>query len=200
MGDVSFRIMSYNIHQGTGSETVKEYGLEKVAQAIHKHRPDIVGLQEVYRHGRNAVIEDMGARIAERLSALRGETWYLAWVPSEDMCYKTGLPKNARGYGDAIISRFPILSTTHLSYNWGGQDRWRERRVCIQATLDVQGQRVNVFNTHPARTDVLVQSPQIVDFMRMFAEPRIITGDFNLYEHNPWFAETHAVFTSQASA
>ncbi|MBA2479601.1 MAG: endonuclease/exonuclease/phosphatase family protein [Planctomycetes bacterium] len=197
MTDVSFRIMSYNIHQGLGSELMPAYGLEKVAQAIHQHRPDIVGLQEVYRHGRKPVIEDMGARLAERMSILRGETWYLVWVPSEDMCYQTGLPKNARGYGDAIISRFPVLSTTHLSYNWGGKDRWRERRVCIQATLDVDGHHINVFNTHPARTDVAVQAPQIVDFMRMFPEPRIITGDFNLYEDNPWFPETHAVFTTQ---
>ncbi|MBA3708583.1 MAG: endonuclease/exonuclease/phosphatase family protein [Planctomycetes bacterium] len=102
-----------------------------------------------------------------------------------------------RGYGDAIVSRFPIVGTTHLTMNWGGKDRWWERRMCIQATLAVGAGHINVFTTHPSKIDVAVQAPQMVEFMRMFAEPRILTGDFNLYEDNPWFAETHEVFTAQ---
>jgi endonuclease/exonuclease/phosphatase family metal-dependent hydrolase len=192
---ITLRIMSYNIHQGTGSERTPGYGLEKVVQAILRHCPDVIGMQEVYRNGRKDIIEDIGARIAQRLSEECGETWYLAWVPCEDMCHQTRLPKNCRGYGDAILSRFPILATTHLTYNWGGKDRWCERRVCVQATIDVRGHHLNVFTTHPARTDVETQAPQIVDFARMFPEPRVHTGDYNLYADNPWFPATHASLT-----
>jgi endonuclease/exonuclease/phosphatase family metal-dependent hydrolase len=93
----SFRLMTYNIHQGFDDGNVPS--LDRIAQTIAAESPDVVVLQEVVR----------GWMIGEQHDALTVLSERLA------MPYVFG-PAIGDAYGNAVLSRLPISDVQYLRY------------------------------------------------------------------------------------
>lgn len=158
------RIMSYNIHQGYSTEG--NLDLDGILQNIEASHADIVNLQEVSRGW-----------------ILNGGIDTLDWLSRQlDMPYIYS-PTVDAGFGNAILSRFPIMDHGYELLPSGGIPLLRS---LIWAEIDVgDGEAVFVINTHlhHVRDDEgqrirLEQIPAIIDQWdgREFT---VIVGDFN---------------------
>jgi len=96
-----------------------------------------------------------------------GTTWYSHWVPITA----------GDTVGQQILSRHPLLSTSSLYMSFG--------RSVTQATVNVGGKAVNFFSTHlsfESSSWRSTQLDQMNSWLAGFAEPRIVAGDFNLWD------------------
>lgn len=138
--------MSYNIENAfdvfddpytddEGTDVKRSDELMAIARAIAAADADIVVFQEVENVQMleglvNTFLPDKGYR-------------YIACERGND----------GRGISLGIISRFPIISVTSHRHRWlthpEAPDRaWRFSRDAMQVTLEVHGQRLDVFNMH----------------------------------------------------
>src|SRR5690606_25035110 len=124
-----FRVMSYNIHHGRGMDD--RVDLERIAEAIKKANPDLVALQEVDRGTRRTDGRDLTAELA-KLTGMEGY-------------FEKNIPYQGGEYGNAILSRFPILEkkNTHLR-----MIRENEQRGALQVLVEVDGEKLLFVNTH----------------------------------------------------
>ncbi len=163
------RIMTYNVHncQGMDGKTSPE----RIARVIARHEPDIVALQEldVKRHRTGGI--DQPHLIAKHLKMI--------YHFHPNICIEEGL------YGNAILSRYPmkLIYASRLPILPGRPDL--EFRGAIWATVDVEGTRVQIFNTHLGLRpkEQLRQAEALVgeDWLTHSAcdGPVILCGDFN---------------------
>src|SRR5438093_471536 len=93
----TFRIMTYNIHQGFNSGQVPS--LDMLVDVISRESPDVLVLQEVVRGWMIDEQHDALAVLAERL----------------DMPYVFG-PNIGDLYGNAILSRFPMTDVRRVHF------------------------------------------------------------------------------------
>ncbi len=170
------RILTYNIHKCIGGLDFR-YRPERVLQTIAHYEPDIVMLQEVddmvRRSNWDRQVDLLGREIG-----LRHRTWF------------PNVKIRAGGeYGNAILSRFPIMSTENIDVTRG----WRKPRSVLHARFRVRpenakGRRtrtVHVFNMHLG----LAESERRWQLERFLASrpfaglhgrtPIIVAGDFN---------------------
>ena len=92
----TLRVLTYNIHHGEGMDGQFDY--ERLASVIQSVSPDLVALQEVDRAtGRSSGIDQ-----AAVLGELTGMNYHFAQA----------MPFSGGGYGEAVLSRFPI------DYSW----------------------------------------------------------------------------------
>lgn len=157
------RVATYNIHHGEGTDG--RVDLDRVADVLRGN--DIVALNEVDRHNIRTGFADQPSRIASRLGLkyrVFGETrrWLLFMQ-----------------YGNAILSRFPIVSSKN--HDLPRLETLSERRRMLQADILVRGQVVHVFSTHlslkPAERAKQVE--RIVEILRRTPGRKILLGDFN---------------------
>jgi len=94
---VSFRVMTYNVHQGFDVGDIP--ALDRIADTISHERPDVLVLQEVVRGWLIDDQQDVLGYLAGRLG----------------MTYVFG-PTIGDLYGNAILSRFPVTEVRRLSY------------------------------------------------------------------------------------
>ncbi|RIK45489.1 MAG: hypothetical protein DCC57_16555 [Chloroflexi bacterium] len=90
-------------------------------------------------------------------------------------------------YGNALLSRFPIVSegNRHLERVGGG-----EQRGVLQTVLEIAGRRVLVLTTHFDHRRDSAQRPRSADEMREMAAqwgdgPLVMLGDFNDVPDSP---------------
>lgn len=86
----TLRVMTYNIHHGRGTDGVID--LERIANVISEHRPDMVALQEVDRCTRRSG----GRDVAFRLGKLTGMY----------ALFGTAMPYDGGEYGEALLTRW----------------------------------------------------------------------------------------------
>ena len=96
---VRLRILSWNIHHGEGVDG--KLDLERIAAVIRGLKPDIVALQEVEVGSSRTNRVDQPAELA-RMTGLTS-------VFQQNIEFRGG------GYGNALLSRLPVLSTNRLS-------------------------------------------------------------------------------------
>jgi endonuclease/exonuclease/phosphatase family metal-dependent hydrolase len=158
--DQELRILTYNIHHGEGTDGVLD--LDRIAAIILAERPDIVCMQEVDRGCARTQGLDLPEEFAKRLN----------------MEYRFGpnLDFDGGQYGNCTFSVFPITGSENFSLPFveGG-----ERRGCLRTELDVNGQKIDVLNTHfdllpAARKE---QAAKTVELCRDV--PTILAGDIN---------------------
>ncbi len=161
----SFRVMTYNIHHGEGVDG--RVDLERIADVIKKERVDLVALQEVDKGVARTGRRDFPGELA----ALTGMTC----VFSNNYHYQGG------EYGNAILSKFPILTwtNTHLQ-----MIRQGEQRGILQTTVSVAGKQVVFMATHiDYRREDDERIMNVAEFKRIVKRysglPVIICGDFN---------------------
>jgi len=115
---VRLRVLSYNIHHGEGMD--RRLDLDRIAGVIRDAKADLVALQEVDRSTTRTGNVDQAARLAE-LTKLNG-------VFGEAMPFAGG------GYGNAILSRWPIGKTSTVKLPSGAAE---EPRCLLVATVEL---------------------------------------------------------------
>jgi len=157
------RVMTYNIHVVVGMD--KKLDLPRIAAAIERQRPDLVGLQEV----------DRGVERTQRID----EIAELAKLTHMDYAFAFNLKYQGGQYGVAILSRYPIRSFDHRLYK---NTREAERRGFIRAEVNVAGQTVNFVTTHldyQYEDGRVFEAEQLLDALKDVKGPLIVVGDFN---------------------
>ena len=160
--DGFLRICTYNILHG--QMTGGDEGL--IGRALADLDADIVGLQEVDVN--TARVE--GRDVLSLVAAAGGYPYY---------AFAKAIPLGGGEYGTAILSRFPItsFSVTPLPGMEGCEDR-----SIGHAVIDLDGEALDVFNTHLAyesndlrRIQLRVIAPMLEQVGKF-----VLMGDFNL--------------------
>ena len=171
---MSLRILSYNIHRGF-SATSRKYVLEEIRVQINNLEPEIIFLQEVLGdHLRHSEL------IPTSLSSSQID--YLA----DTVCSHHAYGKNrtfASGHtGNAILSKYPILSSSNLDVSTNKF----EKRGILHVTIDWPGYAVPLhcicvhlnLTGRGRKVQLQMLSDKLLSEVP-FSEPVIIAGDFN---------------------
>lgn len=166
----TLRVLTWNIHKGIGGLD-RRYALNRTISVLEHYCPDIILLQEVAQGMKKLGNMDQVVEIANALgmhSAFQMEHQF-----------------RSGGYGNLVLSRWPIHLSTHLDLTIG----WRKRRGMLQATIRShfgEHQRtVIVHNLHLglAGTERKRQLERFVrsnPFLAVHRDtPNIIAGDLN---------------------
>jgi endonuclease/exonuclease/phosphatase family metal-dependent hydrolase len=161
----AFRVMTFNIHHGEGLDG--KVDLPRIAEVIRREQADLVALQEVDKGVLRTDRRDLPAALA----ALTG----LTCVFSNNFHYQGG------EYGNAILTRFPVLSATNSLYQ---MLRTNEQRGILQLTLKVKGRELVFMNTHiDYRGDDTERLLNVREIQALTAghagTPAVLCGDFN---------------------
>ena len=179
---MEFRVLSYNIHRAIGVDRL--FRPERIASIIRYYEPDIVLLQEVD----DGVPRSRGLNLASELAARLGFEHY-----------KLGANVSLRKgtYGNATLSRFPIVRERNIDLSIGA----RKRRGCQHTTLAIDDgsdppRTLEVFNLHlglsarerEQQAGLLVRSHEFPALGE--GPPCIVAGDFN-----DWRSRLRPIFT-----
>jgi endonuclease/exonuclease/phosphatase family metal-dependent hydrolase len=138
--------------------------LKRIVDVLSELDADIIALQEVF-----AVCDSHQGQvetIAEKL----------------DMYPAFGCTRHHKGrpYGNAILSRWPILKSLDMDLSWAH----RERRGCIRVDLKTPRGPLHVYNIHMG-TRYFERRAQVRSFLSSktihedLVGPRVLVGDFN---------------------
>jgi endonuclease/exonuclease/phosphatase family metal-dependent hydrolase len=162
----TLKIMTYNIRHGAPvNQSNDDVHLEGIAAAINQQKPDLVALQEVDSMTRRAPVNE-----AEELGKATGMYYYF----SKTIDYQGGK------YGDAILSRFPILATEHRMLALPDPSG-EQRAVAVITVEPYQGVKLNFASTH---LDLVAENRtaevgELIDMSKQSAYPLILCGDLN---------------------
>lgn len=161
------KVLTYNVLGGRNTDGARD--LNRLAEVINTLDPDVVALQEVDRHtGRLHGVD------------LPGE---LAVLTGMDAVFGRAMYYDGGEYGEAILSRFPIVDTTnhalpHLETS--------EPRAALAATIQFPGsdQTFVFIGTHldhlPSPEDRIAQATAINAILQQYDDqPVILAGDLN---------------------
>lgn len=157
------RVLCYNIHHGEGTDG--RIDLPRLAEVIRSASPDLVALQEVDDKTMRTGGVDQTDEL-RRLTGLHGRF-------GKQIDYEGG------GYGQAILSRFPI---TDLLVHWLPGEPDRERRVAVEARIDLDGSELSFVGTHLHHVREEFRVRQAAKLNELFADadrPVILAGDIN---------------------
>jgi len=160
------KVMSYNIHHG--KSLFGTHSIDTIAEIIAEADIDIVGLQEVDQ----GMLRSRFLNQAEHLGL------------KLEMNHAFGDNLNILGgkYGNAILSKYPIMAYENLSLPSG-----REQRGFLSATIDVKGKEIQFIVTHLGLNPE--ERTKQVDIIQRYIEtiPReiILVGDFNALDDSP---------------
>ena len=179
--EVPLRVMSFNIAYGHGD-------LEGIAKAIRASAPDVVALQEVDVHwDRRSGFADQALELAKRLQL------QVRFAPIYRL---PGASASAapREFGVALLSRHPISAfrnhtLARLSTLPGASSVPSPLPGFLEATIEVGGKEVRVFNTHTDyRPDPRVRQQQVAEMLAYIGKatkPTLLLGDLNAPPNAP---------------
>lgn len=155
---IRFRAATYNIHRSRGMDW--RVRPTRIAKVLRELEADVIALQEVVGH-----------HVAE-LSEAAGMQHVFG--PAGEL--------DGHDYGNAVLSRFPILQTTNYDISVPG----REHRRCLRADLDTgEGRVLHFFAVHLG-TSFFERRHQALhlishDILRNpnLTGARLMAGDFN---------------------
>lgn len=168
MGGV--RVVSFNIQHGTDDRG--RPALDRVGAVLAGLRPDLVGLQEVDQgFGERSGWADQAAVLAERLGL--------------EAVFLPTITRGRGGYGNAILSRFPVLEADLGPLPTRDTE---EDRAVIRALVETPDGPLHMLNTHlnhlpwdgAGRERQLTAIGRFVKRLRTSSPaPVVLTGDFN---------------------
>ena len=158
-------VITFNIRHGE----IKDKVLDPVkqAQTIKMYSPDILVLQEVDLY-------------TDRAKGLNELEIFRQEVGMEYCCYGANITFEHGWYGNAILSKFPMIS----SENYISSKTKKEVKGVLHARIKVLDKEVDIYNTHmPVEEKERIEF--VDEFISMFEkaegkEDRIFVGDFNL--------------------
>ena len=163
--------MTYNIHHGKGIDN--QVNLHRIAEVIEKSDADIIGLNEVDKHfSKRSNYEDQISWLAKQLNM------YEAFSPS--LSLKSKHSPTARQYGNALLSRFPIVIKRSYPFNF--ISGLIEGRSLLEATIQTNKQLLQIYVTHLSLNPFLhrKQTDFIVNQLHKDSHPAIVMGDWNM--------------------
>lgn len=95
------RVLSYNIHKGIGGRD-RLYRLERIIEVIEEENPDLICLQEVDTNVRRSKYHDQPKLLAD-------------YFKLEESMYQLNVNLKTGGYGNLILSRWPIETRHQIS-------------------------------------------------------------------------------------
>jgi endonuclease/exonuclease/phosphatase family metal-dependent hydrolase len=167
-------IATYNTHGGVGLD--RRYSPSRIAGVLSELQADVIALQEL--HSRSAR--------CDMLKHLRERTGYHA------IAGPTLLHADSESFGNGLLSRFPIVSSTHITLAVGR----REPRAAIDAVLDCDGIHLRVIATHLGLRsgERREQIARLLDHAgRGASMPTVLLGDIN-----EWLARPRALHALHA--
>ncbi len=178
--------MTWNIAAGSG-------GLPALAEVIRDARPDVVALQEVDVHwSTRSAFADQAAELGDALDmqVRFGAIYQLPGAATAPL----------REFGLAILSRHPIVEfRNHVIPRLSTQSTATEPELLpgfLEATVQMDGARMRVFNTHlDYRADSRVRVRQVAAMLQLLnqaAGPVVLMGDLNA---PPTAAELQPLFS-----
>ncbi|RXJ00379.1 endonuclease [Anaerobacillus alkaliphilus] len=158
----NLKVMTFNMRHGRGLDA--KVNLQKVADLIKQEDVDIIALNEV-------------DQMFSRRSHYVDQAYWLANELQMNYEFGPSLSFKGRSYGNAIISRLPILS--HKNHQFQLKPLLAEPRAILEATIQVESDLVTVLTSHFSIHPILNQKQ--VNFCLNFGttNPIILMGDFN---------------------
>lgn len=156
---VTFRLMTYNIHQGFDAGQIPS--LDSLVDTIARESPDVLCLQEVARGWMIDEQHDALSVLAERLGMR------YAFIPNiGDL------------YGNAVLSRFPMTDVRLVHYAVEPGIKHQPRGVLFVRTADVL---LGCTHLDELSDGTFVRQEQVRTIIREWAQttPAIIAGDLN---------------------
>jgi len=183
--ELQLRLLTYNIHWCVGTDRAIP-NPERIGRVISTARADVCGCQEVHRNTERFP-EDQARKIADATGS-EGTSSALPCVTFGPAL--RGYPQNQAStvgdYGNALISRWPCVTSKSLVYQAGqGWSVSQEPRGCLACQYDINGKMIWVITTHlgcdftgqeQARAAV-----ELVEFAESLGalDRTLICGDFN---------------------
>jgi endonuclease/exonuclease/phosphatase family metal-dependent hydrolase len=156
---VTFRLMTYNIHQGFDAGQIPS--LDALVDTIARESPDVICLQEVARGWMIDEQHDALSLLAERLG----------------MQYAF-LPNIGDLYGNAVLSRFPMTDVRLVHYAIEPGLKHQPRGVLFVRTADLL---LGCTHLDELSDATIVRQEQVRTIIREWQQvsPAIIAGDLN---------------------
>jgi len=154
------RVMTYNIRHAEGLDGNMD--LDRIAAIINETRADVVCLQEVDKNLPRTGHADFPKRLAEKLhmNVVFGDNYHF----------------DGGDYGNATFTRFAIESSENIPLP-GPSDA--EPRGCLRTTVTVEGQRIDVLNTHFGLKPAERADQAAAVAAALHPIPTILAGDLN---------------------
>lgn len=180
------RVMTYNIHHANPPSREGVIDIEAIARVINDAQPGLVALQEVdERTTRSGVTLSQ----TEALGRLTGMHAYF----SHSINFAGGQ------YGNAVLSRFPILDTMHFELPPERGSNAEVRSIGIIKVQPDKGGPLYFASTHldagEEETSRLLQARKIVEIARRLTLPLVLAGDLNTVPNSPTMALLDETFT-----
>ena len=161
------KVLTYNVLGGRNTDGARD--LTRLADVINALDPDVVALQEVDRHtGRLDGVD------------LPGE---LALLTGMDFAFGRAMYYDGGEYGEAILSRFPIVDVTNHALP---HQEASEPRAALATTIQIPAsEQTFVFiGTHldhlRSPTDRIMQATELNAILRHYTnQPVLLVGDLN---------------------
>ncbi|UHL63760.1 endonuclease/exonuclease/phosphatase family protein [Paralcaligenes sp. KSB-10] len=160
------RIVSYNIHKGRSATGSRE-SMADLRLGLYGLRPDLCFLQEV--QGRN-----------ERRSSLDAQHESLGAALRMNTAYGCNAVRHRTDHGNALLSRFPILSQENQDIS----DHRLEQRGLLHVKVEINNTSVHCLVVHlglfaGSRSRQVEALVERIKRLVPADEPILIAGDFN---------------------
>jgi endonuclease/exonuclease/phosphatase family metal-dependent hydrolase len=164
---IPVRLATFNIHHGVGED--QRLDLPRLAKVLAALDADVLCLQEVDRY-----YGDRSEDVDQALLLSRALDMQLAWGPAID---EPGPPGRPRQYGNALLSRLPILvSDVHPLPGAG------EPRSALRTMLELDGGTLWVTVTHLSTGPAAERAAQAAALAALHTDTMgagVLAGDFN---------------------
>ena len=169
----TLRVATYNIHKGVqGVGPARRLEIHNLVHAVEQMDVDIVCLQEVRLHNH---------KLARQFSHWphQGQADYLA-PEGYHAVYRTNAVTRHGEHGNALLSRWPVLSHGHADVS----DHRFEQRGLLHVVVELSGQPVHVVVVHLGLIHAS-RERQVQRLGRFVADhvpataPLVVAGDFN---------------------
>ncbi len=160
------RLLTYNIHKGIGGRD-RLYRLERIIEVIREQHADIVSLQEVDRNVGRSRFDDQPALLQQAFGY-------------DFAIYQFNHRVGEGGYGNLVLSRYPIAKRHNISLRYRGHKNRRAQVAMIQAP-GVDLRLVN-FHLGLGESERQWQVRHLLtheSYCALQDTPTLVVGDFN---------------------
>jgi endonuclease/exonuclease/phosphatase family metal-dependent hydrolase len=180
---IPVRLVTFNTHHGVGEDA--RHDLPRLAKLLASVDADVICLQEVDRY-----FGDRSEDVDQALLLSRALDMQLAWGPAIDEPRPGNQPP--RQYGNALLSRLPILVSDVHSLPGGG-----EPRSALRTMLELDGGTLWVTNTHLSTGQPGRRAEQVATLAALHTDSMaagVLVGDFNAGPDAPELAPLYGRF------
>ncbi len=162
--ETRLKVLSWNIWWRFGPWEARR---PAIAASLKQIDADIIALQEVWSEGQTNLAAELGKELGYH------------------HVYAASMHREKIGFGNAILSRWPIAQTDHVMLS--GSIETDERRLVIYAQIDGPRGQIAFFNTHlnwkyqhsHIRQQQVRDITHFINAKTAQAFPPVLCGDFN---------------------